>query len=429
MPTSSLPAPLSAFHASTQYRIHVQDVLARREAQRRTVAFSDPQKLAKIPLTVLSQQARDAFKANHAIQDLNVMRNRYSDIVPYDATRVTLGQCPAEQSYINASWLREPAAAPRSWIASQAPMEETVHDFLSLFLDNPGDASGNPQGKAAPRVILMLTACRESGREKSARYWPTRLKETLEVKQYIPRVRRQSTSGHGRLQSEWQEGSQPPIFVTFVSSSPSSEADATHHRGWRTNELLLARGDSHVTVYQIEYLGWQDHGVPDSPSEVLQLLKHVNSLLDTTADDGTPSSLVTHCSAGVGRTGSFIAIAWLQRLCESLATSGSSCLADLARSNERSPLGPVPSTGMAGFSAEANKPARGLLPSFLQKGHERERSNANTQQASVITPQNLDFVMATIDNLRDQRTTMVQTPKQVEFVYEVVKLWWEDNAA
>jgi hypothetical protein len=77
MASHSLPAPLAAFQASATYRSQVQEILSRREAQRQTVAFSDPKKLAKIPFNVLSQEARNAFKANHAIYELNTMRNRY----------------------------------------------------------------------------------------------------------------------------------------------------------------------------------------------------------------------------------------------------------------------------------------------------------------------------------------------------------------
>lgn len=78
MASHSLPAPLAAFHSSATYRSQVQEILSRRESQRQTIAFSDPKKLAKIPLNVLSQEARNAFKANHADYELNAMRNRYA---------------------------------------------------------------------------------------------------------------------------------------------------------------------------------------------------------------------------------------------------------------------------------------------------------------------------------------------------------------
>lgn len=46
---------------------------------------------------------------------------------------------------------------------------------------------------------------------------------------------------------------------------------------------------------------WADHGVPSSPAELLRLLK----LLRAQPPSGPP---VVHCSAGIGRTGTFVAI-------------------------------------------------------------------------------------------------------------------------
>lgn len=266
----------------------------------------------------------------------------------------------------------------------------------------------------------MLTACREGGREKSARYWPKKVGESVTFSQYIPNIVKDAVSRYSRPEVEWQAGPQPPISVTFVSSKPASTEDEKHHRGWRTNELSLVSGNTQKTIYQVEYLGWQDHGVPDSPHEVLRLLEHIDSLLESTKEEGQQGSLVAHCSAGVGRTGSFIAVAWLARLLEDLANAGQSRLSELEQHAQQSALGPLPVVPSSISSSHTAEKARGLLPSFLQKD--------NDQQTQRKTLQDFDFVMATIDSLRDQRTTMVQTPKQVEFVYEVARVWWEENA-
>ncbi|KAK9896664.1 phosphatases II [Cystobasidium minutum MCA 4210] len=433
MPSHPLPAPLAAFHASPQYKTQVQDLLSRREAQRRTIAHSDPEKLRKVSLDVLPQKARDAFNASHANDGLNAMRNRYSDIVPYDATRVLLGGQSPENSYINASYIREPSKAStaksaRTWIASQAPTRETVHDFLSLFLKVPEAPSSPSLLPTPPRVILMLTACRESGREKSARYWPSSVGETIKVQHRTPVVVSPAASRYVRPEVEWRDGPDPPIQVTFVSSKPSSNADEKRDIGWRTNELLLLSGDRKTTIYQIEYLGWQDHGVPDSPEEVLDLLKHVNALLDKTSAQDSPGSLVTHCSAGVGRTGSFIAIAWLASILEDLIPHDQTRLEVLREQAQQSPLGPLPAIPIPSSAGNVGEKARGLLPSFLHKNDHQIKNNGTTDATSKSTLEDFDFVMATIDNLRDQRTTMVQTSSQVAFVYEVAKTWWARNA-
>ena len=51
------------------------------------------------------------------------------------------------------------------------------------------------------------------------------------------------------------------------------------------------------------YTTWPDHGVPSSPNPILKLIREVN---DTMVDTSAP--IVIHCSAGVGRTGCYIAI-------------------------------------------------------------------------------------------------------------------------
>lgn len=46
---------------------------------------------------------------------------------------------------------------------------------------------------------------------------------------------------------------------------------------------------------------WADHGVPSSPAELLRLLR----ILRSEPPSGPP---VVHCSAGIGRTGTLVAI-------------------------------------------------------------------------------------------------------------------------
>ncbi len=63
-------------------------------------------------------------------------------------------------------------------------------------------------------------------------------------------------------------------------------------------------------VRQFQYTAWPDHGVPEHPAPFLQFLRRVNALNPV---DAGPA--VTHCSAGVGRTGAFIVVdSMLERL-------------------------------------------------------------------------------------------------------------------
>lgn len=64
-------------------------------------------------------------------------------------------------------------------------------------------------------------------------------------------------------------------------------------------------------IKQIEYLNWPDHGVPTSPASLLAL---VHSFLAIPPSE----TILVHCSAGVGRTGTFIAISNLLRYIDEL---------------------------------------------------------------------------------------------------------------
>ena len=59
-----------------------------------------------------------------------------------------------------------------------------------------------------------------------------------------------------------------------------------------------------MTVTQFHYTAWPDHGVPDNVMSVIRFIRHVRKLFPASQDQ----PLLVHCSAGVGRTGTFITL-------------------------------------------------------------------------------------------------------------------------
>ena len=64
-------------------------------------------------------------------------------------------------------------------------------------------------------------------------------------------------------------------------------------------------------MQQLHYVGWPDYGAPKATDSIIALVKTVRNLV--AAEGGTVKVLV-HCAAGVGRTGTFIALYQLMEL-------------------------------------------------------------------------------------------------------------------
>ncbi|KAF1740071.1 hypothetical protein MXB_3174, partial [Myxobolus squamalis] len=55
-------------------------------------------------------------------------------------------------------------------------------------------------------------------------------------------------------------------------------------------------------ILVLQYIAWPDHGVPEECWGIIELL----TLTNQRRDIGPPLSFLVHCSAGIGRTGTFV---------------------------------------------------------------------------------------------------------------------------
>lgn len=89
----------------------------------------------------------------------NRSRNRYTNVLPYDRTRVHLAVLPGDDNitYINANHVRLEGG---NYVAAQGPLPGTCEDFWRMIwqLDS--------------RIIVTTTNEVEGERTKCARYWP-----------------------------------------------------------------------------------------------------------------------------------------------------------------------------------------------------------------------------------------------------------------
>lgn len=118
------------------------------------------------------------------------------------------------------------------------------------------------------RYIVMVTNEVEGGKLKCHRYWP--LQEEGSV-----------TIGGMSLSMTYME-----VHSSYVS----------RHFSLTNNKSGEVRD-----VTQFAYTAWPDHGVPSTTKELL----HFRKIIRTAVGDQRNPVLV-HCSAGVGRTGTFI---------------------------------------------------------------------------------------------------------------------------
>uniref|UniRef100_A0AC34R9Z0 Protein-tyrosine-phosphatase n=1 Tax=Panagrolaimus sp. JU765 TaxID=591449 RepID=A0AC34R9Z0_9BILA len=204
----------------------------------------------------------DEFSCTIGQKPGNFLRNRYRDILPYNINRVEIDPTQENQDgYINASHIKYPDTATE-YIASQAPLPETVVDFWHMIC----------QYKI--KVVLMLCQLVESFAPKCERYWPKDENETSTFADFS---------------------------VTFVKEVKFNDFS---HR------TLLVKSEKYgeLEVEQLHYTEWPDHGCPQGEKHVLQLVEQMNALLAP----GSP--ILVHCSAGCGRTGTVIALNIIREL-------------------------------------------------------------------------------------------------------------------
>ena len=296
----------------------------------------------------------------------NQFYNRYADIVPYDRTRVEAGG-----RYFNANWMRE-LAGGRWSIATQAPLPNTAHEFLSLIVGlHPhfGPPDEPALRFARVRTVVQLTRNVESGRQKAHPYIPHEPGKPWVVSPP------ESPSGL------------PPLKVTLIRSETIESAQCVASTV-SVMPLIAAPAPVPTMIFHhLLYAAWPDHGIPE-PEHRAGLLNFVRFVdqknkdqrgLEATADAEPP--IMVHCSAGVGRTGSFIA------------------LSSLLRSN-------------------------GLLPSPTSQHAERIPPRPPSLPQSLLGPlperTSWDEIAQEIDSLREQRPGMVQKQEQALLVYDIL---------
>ena len=195
---------------------------------------------------------------NVATEPQNAGKNRYTNILPNDKTRVKL--CAADNhtksDYINATYVFDSNPQKPIYIATQGPLENTVADFWQMVWEHN------------VAVIVMLTQLNDHGISKCAQYWPS-----------------EGASSHHEYK------------IQLISEHSWCEQFVVRNFYVKNTRTKKTR-----SVTQFHYLLWPDLGVPLCPKPILEFRRKVNKCFR--GERGGP--IVVHCNNGVGRTGTYI---------------------------------------------------------------------------------------------------------------------------
>jgi len=290
--------------------------------------------------------------------DAVTSRNRYMNVEPYAQNRVKLRVGDGGNDYINASPI---TLGTRRYIATQGPKDSGVHHFYRMLAHEA----------RSPVVVVMLTQTHEAGREKCFPYYPLSRDESPLV---VP------------PDEDAGDGFQGEVVLENFEESAATRSEIRHMQlKWREgdgggdeNEMPQ---DSEKDIYHLLFSGWPDFLTPEGEDRaaLIELIRlsaslnrppsssshgpsqtngHHTSPTDFASSDQDNPRII-HCSAGVGRSGTFIALDYL-----------------------------------------------------LSQLHSGKLDDV---------PDDQDPVAETVDMLRQQRMMMVQSETQFNFVYEVLR--------
>ncbi|GAM20689.1 hypothetical protein SAMD00019534_038640, partial [Acytostelium subglobosum LB1] len=195
-----------------------------------------------------------------ALKEENKMKNRYINVLPVEPHRVRLSVDSDDESegsdYINASYINDPLSKnkEKKYICTQGPLENTFNDFWKMVWE------------VKSNIIVMLTKEEESNIKKCDRYW-------IDA----------GSKDYGNIRVQFDTSI---VLHEFIQR-------------YFTLENLKTKEKRRIIHYQ--YIAWPDHGTPVSIKEFLNLIAAVEKEPKT-------GPIIVHCSAGIGRSGTFCVI-------------------------------------------------------------------------------------------------------------------------
>lgn len=328
---------LPAFLKQSKPDLHNKFVDLEWQQRNRLLAGTQPSSQPNAPQSQFARLSGDAITA----------RNRYMNVEPFAQNRIKLRVGDGVNDYINASPI---VLGKRRYIATQGPKDTNVNHFYRMVASE----------LKSPAVVVMLTQTHEAGREKCFQYYPL---STEESPLTIPQDEAFQDGFHGQVE---------------LLSIDADEKTRSEIRKLRLKTTAANGPDEEKEIYHLLFSGWPDFLVPEGQDrkalvELVRKSAAINKVPSSNTNANTNGSSfgadlastdqdnprIVHCSAGVGRSGTFIALDYLL--------------------------------------------------SLLHSG-----------QLDTVAPDQ-DPIVDTVDRLRQQRMMMVQGESQFMFLYEVLR--------
>uniref|UniRef100_A0A1I7TPU6 Tyrosine-protein phosphatase non-receptor type 61F n=1 Tax=Caenorhabditis tropicalis TaxID=1561998 RepID=A0A1I7TPU6_9PELO len=209
------------------------------------------------------------YRTNIPVLVHNFFFNRYRDILPYDENRIiiTKSRLNSSDGYINASPIQLPLGKT-SFIAAQAPLLSTLEHWWTM-IDEHGIT-----------LVIILCKLMETNKVKCERYWPEAVGGCEVYGDYEITLE----------EEKYYDDDEYMLRILTMVYVPTKQTRRIH---------------------QLHYREWPDHGCPSGQTQLLNMIE----IMDSLREEVSPNSpMLVHCSAGVGRTGTIIAINHIREL-------------------------------------------------------------------------------------------------------------------
>ncbi|KAH6847300.1 protein-tyrosine phosphatase-like protein [Chaetomium sp. MPI-CAGE-AT-0009] len=308
--------------------------------------------------------------------------DRYLNIQPWQNNRIKLQVPEGHVDYINASPIvLNPSPCPTSddsggaarepdrYIAMQGPKHTSTDHVWRMVVEQ----------LESPGVIVMLTETHEGHLEKCYPYFPRSPDDPpIEVNEH----------------DEFGDGFRATVRCEGIEETPAGDA---------------------IELRKLVIRKWPDFGVP-----TLADLESFFTLMRLSRErNHSPASpRVVHCSAGVGRSGTFVALEHLMRELDAGVLEHYD-----ERAAEAGAVVLAPSFEDGGADDDDSVGAANGSRSGSRAGSRGGGSGSNSPVLR-LQGEGEDLIFETVDRLREQRRTMVQAEAQYVFIYRVLRQLW-----